>query len=103
MYENLAPGLENTTYLKAAATVSLPYKATFTFSPIYLGMTQEGEAFGYEFDNILNIPVYKNFSYMFVLAYVMPSDYLKDTWKNHPIASVKDNSFAIRSQFRATF
>jgi len=103
MAENLAPGLENTTYLKAAATVSLPCKANFTFSPIYLGMTQEGEAFGYEFDNILNVPLYKNFSYMFVFAYVMPSDYLKDKWKNHPIAEVKDNAYAIRSQFRMTF
>ncbi|MBN1293493.1 MAG: hypothetical protein JXB48_16760 [Candidatus Latescibacteria bacterium] len=98
MYENLAPGLENTTYLKANATVSLPYKASFTFSPIYLGMTEQGEAFGYEFDNTLNIPVYKNFSYMFVFAYVMPSDYMKDI---NP--SVKDNAYAIRSQFMATF
>ena len=35
---------------------------------------------------------------MFVFAYVMPSDYLKDN-----NSAVKDNAFCIRSQFMATF
>ncbi len=101
MVENLAPGLENTTYLKATANIhlpdiGLPNRPRFLFSPIYLGMTQEGEAFGYEFDNILVAPLYKGFSYMFVLAYVMPSDYMKDR-------GLKDNAWCIRSQLELTF
>lgn len=104
MFDNLAPGLENTTYAKATATITLPKvmemagNPTFTFSPIYLGLTQEGETFGYEFDNILSVPVYSNFSYQFIFAYVMPSDYMKD--RNSDIV---DDSWAIRSQLSMTF
>ncbi len=106
MFNNLAPGLENTTYLKGTAAITLPKvldmvaNPQFIFSPIYLGMTQEGEAFGYEIDNILVLPVYKNFSYMFIFAYVIPSDYMKDKTTG---PDIKDDSWAIRSQVSFTF
>ena len=61
-------------------------------------MTREGETFGYEFDNTVNIPVYSNFSYQFIFAYVIPSDYIKDQYP-----TIKDNAWAIRSQLQMTF
>ena len=102
MCQNLAPGMENTTYLKATGVVSLPWKLQYIVSPIWLGMTQEGETFGYEFDNIINVPFYKNFSYQFIFAYVIPSDTLKDRTKAGN-KYILDNSYGIRSQFQMTF
>ncbi len=106
MYDNLAPGLENTTYLKATGIFTLPKvlnmaaNPQFIFSPIYLGLTEEGEAFGYELDNILVVPIYKNFSYQFIFAYVIPSEYMKDRTTG---PDIEDNSWAIRSQVAFTF
>ena len=96
MATNLAPGMENTTYLKGTAVVSMPRNCKFIFSPIWLGLTQQGETFGWEFDNIFIAPVWKNFSYMFVFAYVQPADWMKNR-------GFDDGAFGIRSQLEVTF
>lgn len=51
---------------------------------------------GWEFDNIFIAPVWKNFSYMFIFAYVHPADWMKNR-------GFEDGAFAIRSQFEVTF
>ncbi|HUU26896.1 MAG TPA: hypothetical protein VM123_03720 [archaeon] len=96
MATNLAPGMENTTYFKTTWAFSLPHKCAFIFSPIWLGLTQQGETFGWEFDNIFIAPVWKNFSYMFVFAYVQPADWMKNRGFDDP-------AFGIRSQLEFTF
>ena len=96
MATNLAPGMENTTYLKGTAVFSLPHKCKFIFSPIWLGLTQQGETFGWEYDNIFVAPVWNNFSYMFVLAVVTPGDWMKTR-------GFDDTAFGIRSQLQVTF
>ena len=96
MSENLAPGLENTTYFKVTGAVSLPHKCLWITSPIWLGMTEEGESFGWEYDNIFIAPIWKNFSYQFIFAAVFPSDYMKDR-------GLKDTAWGIRSQVEVKF
>jgi len=96
MAENLAPGLENTTYFKITSTWSLPKNCNFTFTPIWLGRTQERDTFGWEFDNIFNAPVWKNFGYQFIFAYVKPAGYMKRR-------GFDDGAFAFRNQLEVTF
>ncbi len=109
---NLAPGMENTIYAKAQAMFMLPRNCNYIFSPIYLRMVnipnstkRDGTAFtgydgsktfGWEFDNILNVPVWKNFSYQFIFAIVLPGDWMKARDYN-------DRAFAIRNQLEVTF
>jgi len=96
MAENLAPGMENTTYLKGTAVCVLPKGCRFIFSPIWLRLTEQGETFGWEFDNIFVAPVWKNFSYMLVFSYVQPADWMKNR-------GFDDAAFGIRSQLEVTF
>ena len=96
MAQNLAPGMENTTYFKGTAAFKLPKKCMFITSPIWLGLTEQGETFGWEFDNIFVAPVWKNFSYMFIFAYLHPADWMKNR-------GFDDGAFAFRSQFEVTF
>ncbi|MFC1614589.1 hypothetical protein ACFL5K_04765 [Gemmatimonadota bacterium] len=96
MATNLAPGMENTTYFKGTAAFKLPHKCMFICSPIWLGLTEQGETFGWEFDNIFVAPVWKNFSYMFVFSYVAPGDWMKDR-------GFEDAAFGIRSQLEVKF
>ncbi len=58
--------------LKRPAVVTLPTNYTYIFSPIWLGITEQGETFGWEFDNIFIAPIWKNFSYQFIFAMVLP-------------------------------
>ena len=103
MATNLAPGMENTTYFKGTAVFSLPHKCKFIFSPIWLGLTQQGETFGWEFDNVFIAPVWKNFSYMFVLAYVSPGDWLKNKETAPGVMPYQKGAFGIRSQLELKF
>ncbi len=96
MAENMAPGLENTTYLKAQAVFLLPKGCRFIASPIWLGLTQQGETFGWEFDNIFVAPVWKNFNYMFIFTALMPSDWMKGR-------GYDEMAFGVRSQLEVTF
>lgn len=96
MAENLAPGFENTTYLKAQAVFSLPHKMSYVFSPIYLRLTEQGETFGWEFDNIFTAPIWNNFSYQFIFALVKPANWMKNR-------GFGDNAFGIRNQLEVTF
>jgi len=71
---------------------------------IYLGRlegynpmdTDKLSTFGYEIDSIVNWKLYKNFSYQFILGYVIPGDYVKDKTPGDP-------AWGIRSQFAFTF
>ncbi|MCE5270631.1 hypothetical protein LLH00_05045 [bacterium] len=110
MAENLAPGLENTTYAKAQAVFMLPGKATYVFSPIYLRMTEpvpgkdmqgnpvnvSSKTFGWEYDNIVTVPVYKNFSYQFIFAAIFPGKWMK-------ARGYEDMGYGIRSQLEVVF
>ena len=96
MAENLAPGLENTTYFKGQAVFVLPKGCRFITSPIWLGMTQQGETFGWEFDNIFIAPVWKNFSYQFIFSAVTPGDWMKGR-------GFDDMAYGIRSQLEVIF
>jgi len=107
---NLAPGMENTIYAKAQAVFSLPGKSSYVFSPIYLRMDKipnlpdrqgnpvnvSSKTFGWEFDNIVTIPVYKTFSYQFIFACLTPGDWMK-------ARGYKDLAYGIRSQLEVLF
>ncbi len=96
MAENIAPGLENTTYIKPQAVFLLPKGCRFIVAPIWLGMTEQGETFGWEFDNVFIAPVWKNFSYTFIFSAVVPSDWMKDR-------GYDDLAYGIRSQLEVKF
>ena len=117
--EALAPGLENTTYLKASAGWKLNKWLSGAEQLVYLMATQPkpitdnngasfdpGKNIGIEIDTIVNCTINKHFSYQFIFAYVLPGDFFDGRIKgfdagNNPIKA--DNAWGIRSQFAFAF
>ncbi|RKY68583.1 MAG: hypothetical protein DRQ02_03920 [Candidatus Latescibacterota bacterium] len=117
--EALAPGLENTTYLKASARWKLNKWLSGAEQFIYLMATEPkpikdntgasfdpGKNIGIEIDTIVNCLINKHFSYQFIFAYVLPGNFFDGRIKgfdaaNKPIEA--DNAWGIRSQFAFTF
>jgi len=105
MMEPLAPGLEATIYAKVGLNWKLPrWRLSGQEALIYLGHlegynpadTDKFSTFGYEIDSVINCKLYKNFSYQFILGYVIPGDYVKDMTPGDP-------AWGIRSQFVFNF
>ncbi|HID10987.1 MAG TPA: hypothetical protein EYP17_06765 [Candidatus Latescibacteria bacterium] len=105
LQEPLAPGLEATVYVKLGFNWKLSrWRISGQKALIYLGHlegynpmdTDKLSTFGYEIDSIVNWKLYKNFSYQFILGYVIPGDYVKDKTPGDP-------AWGIRSQFAFTF
>jgi hypothetical protein len=117
--EALAPGLENTTYLKAAAGWKLNKWLSGAEQLIYLMATEAkpitdntgasfdpGKSIGIEIDTIVNCTINKHFSHQFIFAYVLPGNFFDGRIKgfdaaNSPIEA--DNAWGIRSQFAFAF
>ena len=117
--EALAPGLENTTYVKLGGAVKLRSDLVGAFGLTYLMATQAcpimdnngaefdtGKDIGIEADIIANYMIGKNFMYQFIFAYILPGGFWDGRIKgfdasNNPIDP--DPAWGIRSQFQFTF
>jgi len=117
--EALAPGLENTTYVKLGGATKLRSDLVGAFGLTYLMATQakpivdnNGAAFdpgkdiGIEADLIANYMIGKNFMYQFIFAYILPGGFWDGRIKgfdaqNNPVEP--DPAWGIRSAFQFTF
>jgi len=117
--EALAPGLENTIYAKVGAKWKLNKWLSGANALVYMMAEKSrpiqkpdgtrfdpGKNIGLEVDTILNLNLHKNFSYQFILGYVIPGNFFDGRIKGFDAAGnpiEADPAWGIRSQFAFTF